>query len=191
MGIHLLSVSGHKIYGPKGVGALFVSPDAEELLTPIIFGGGQERGLRSGTVPVPLCMGLGAACEIAIAELEQEQKRIRSMRDRFLALLSDRIAGLRVNGGLQHRLAGNLNVEIPGVPAEGLLTRMQDTLSVSNGSACTSGIIEASHVLLAIGLSDQRAACSIRVSIGRFTTDEEIDFAAETISINAERLKAA
>ena len=190
-GISLLSISGHKVYGPKGVGALFVSPEAEEKLTPVILGGDQERGLRSGTVPVPLCVGLGLACELAAAELEGESKRIGVLRDRFIERISGRISGLRVNGALQNRLPGNLNIEIPGVPAEGLITRLQNSVSVSTGSACNSGVIEPSHVLRAIGLSDQQATCSIRVGIGRFTTTEEIDFAVDAISSDAERLRAA
>jgi cysteine desulfurase len=179
--IDLLSISGHKIYGPKGIGALYVrrrNPRVQ--LAEQMHGGGHERGLRSGTLNVPGIVGLGAACEIAGAEMESESVRLAALRDRLQAKLEAGLEHLRVNGSQQHRLPGNLNMTFAGVDSETLMMGAKD-VALSSGSACTSAKIEPSHVLRALGLDEEAAHSSIRFGLGRFNTEEEVDYVAERL----------
>jgi len=176
-GIDLLSISGHKLYGPKGVGALYVRHRPRVRLAPLISGGGQERGLRSGTLPAPLIVGFGAACRLAGAEMAAEAERLAGLRERLLARLSDAIPGISVNGSREHRLAGNLNLAFPAARAETLLADLPD-LCLATGSACSSAAVEPSYVLGAMGVPAEVAARSLRIGIGRFTSAAEIDLAA-------------
>jgi len=187
MKIDLLSISGHKIYGPKGVGALYIRRRPRVRLSPLIDGGGQERGLRSGTLPTPLCVGLGRAATIAGAEMAEEAQRLCRLRDGLLRNLSRRVAGLRVNGDLERRLPGSLNLSFPEIPALTLIEAVP-SIAISTGSACTSASVEPSYVLRALGLSDALANASIRIGLGRFTTTAETDFAADALAAAASRL---
>lgn len=187
MKIDLLSISGHKIYGPKGVGGLYIRRRPRVRLLPLIDGGGQERGLRSGTLPTPLCVGLGRAAAIAGAEMAEETERLRLLRGGLLRDLVRRVPGLRVNGDLEHRLPGSLNLSFPGVPALALIEAVP-SVAISTGSACTSASVEPSYVLRALGLPDALANGSIRIGLGRFTTAAETDFAADALTAAAYRL---
>lgn len=177
LGVDLMSLSAHKAYGPKGIGALYVRRNIAVRPRPILHGGGQEGGLRSGTLPTPLCVGFGEACRILAAERDSEVPRIRALRDRFLARLREVTPNLIVNGDLSARHPGNLNTMFPSIDASALLQRLQPDLAASTGSACTSGQPEPSHVLLAMGLSTREAESSVRFSVGRFTTDADIEAA--------------
>jgi cysteine desulfurase len=179
--VDLLSVSGHKLYGPKGVGALYVRRRPRVRLQPLFSGGGQERGLRSGTLPAPLIIGLGEACRIAGREMREEAARVAVLRERLLGRLRDALPGIRVNASMQSRLPGNLNLTFPAVTAAELMARAPD-LCVSTGSACSSAEIAPSYVLRALGLSDDEAARSLRIGIGRFTSPADIDFAAAALA---------
>jgi cysteine desulfurase len=176
--VDLVSFSAHKMYGPKGVGALFLRRP-EVRLVPQLVGGGQERGLRSGTTAVPLIVGFGKACELAQAELPNEIDRLRRLGDRLWQRLRDALDGLSLNGPPTHRLPGNMNIRLEGIHAPSLLARLR-TLAISTGSACTSGN-GASHVLRAMGLTHEQAQASLRIGLGRFTTEVEIDCAAELL----------
>jgi cysteine desulfurase len=189
MQIDLMSISGHKMYGPKGVGALYVRRRPRVRLLPLIDGGGQERGLRSGTLPTPLCVGIGRAAAIAAAEMEVEAARLRTLRDRLQENLMRRVGGLTVNGDSEHRLAGNLNLAFPGLSAPDLIEACP-SVAMSTGSACTSAAVEPSYVLRALGLSDDLANASIRLGLGRFTTAAEVDFAVDALAAAAARLHA-
>jgi cysteine desulfurase len=189
MKIDLMSISGHKIYGPKGIGALYVRRRPRVRLVPLIDGGGQERGLRSGTLPTPLCVGLGRAAAIAHEEMEAEAVRLRGLRDRLEASLMRRVEGLRINGDTARRLPGNLNLSFPGLTAPELIASCP-TVAMSTGSACTSASVEPSYVLRALGLPDAVANASIRLGLGRFTTEDEVDFAADALAAASARLRA-
>lgn len=189
MRIDLMSISGHKVYGPKGIGALYVRRRPRVRLEPLFHGGGQERGLRSGTLPTPLAVGLGAAARIAAEDMGQEQSRLTALRERLLAELRRRLGTVELNGAAEPRLAGNLNVRIPGVAAHELIEAMPD-VAVSTGSACSSAVVEPSYVLRALGLDDGAAAESFRIGLGRQTTGREVDTAAERIAEAALRLRA-
>jgi cysteine desulfurase len=179
--IDLLSISGHKLYGPKGIGALYVRRNGPRVkLTEQMHGGGHERGMRSGTLNVPGIVGLGAACEIAGAEMEAESARLASLRDRLQSKLLAGLDRVRVNGAEMHRLPGNLNMTFEGVDSETLMMGMKD-VALSSGSACTSAKIEPSHVLRALGLDEEAAHSSIRFGLGRFNTEEEVDYVAERL----------
>jgi cysteine desulfurase len=180
MQIDLLSISGHKIYGPKGIGALYVRRRPRVRLLPLIDGGGQERGLRSGTLPTPLCVGLGRAAAIAGAEMAEEASRLRGLRDRLLANLARHAPGVRLNGDAERRLPGSLNLTFPGISAQTLI-EASPSIAISTGSACTSAAVEPSYVLRALGLPDALANASIRIGLGRFTTAAEVDFAADAL----------
>jgi cysteine desulfurase len=180
MNIDLLSISGHKAYGPKGVGALYVRRRPRVRLEPLFDGGGQERGVRSGTLPAPLCVGLGVACDIARSEMADESARLTALRERLLSGLRDGLGDVRLNGHPDRRVAGNLNVSFPGVALDALFEELAD-LSFSSGSACTSAAVEPSYVLRALGLPDALAASSIRIGLGRFTTEAEVDYALERL----------
>lgn len=179
-GIDLLSLSGHKLYGPKGIGALYVRRRPRVRLQPLISGGGQERGLRSGTVPAPLAVGLGEACRIAAAEMAEETARIAGLRDRLLGQLQAALPGLTVNGSRERRIAGNLNLTFPHATAASLMAAVP-MLCLSTGSACSSAAIEPSYVLRALGLSDAAAARTLRIGIGRFTSAADVDYAAAAL----------
>jgi cysteine desulfurase len=189
MGIDLLSISGHKLYGPKGVGALYVRRRPRVRLAPLFDGGGQERGLRSGTLPAPLCIGFGEACAIAGREMEAEAQRLRSYRERMLRGLKRAFPTVQLNGDAEQRLAGNLNLCFPGIDGQALVAMLPE-LSVSLGSACTSAAVEPSYVLRAIGLPDDLANASIRIGLGRFTAEAEIDFALDRLAAALRRLSA-
>jgi cysteine desulfurase len=188
MKIDLMSMSGHKLYGPKGVGALYVRRRPRVRLSPLIDGGGQERGVRSGTLPTPLCVGFGKACVLAAAEMGDEAKRLRGLRERLQSNLRQRVPGLVINGDLDRRLPGSLNVSVPGTTAPELIEAC-GSIAISTGSACTSASVEPSYVLRALGLSDERANASVRLGLGRFTTEADIDFAADAIAAAAARLR--
>jgi len=179
--VDLASISGHKLYGPKGVGALFVRRRPRVRLSPLFSGGGQERGLRSGTLPTPLIVGLGEACRLAAAEMVVEAEWIGMLRIGLLERLRREIPGIAVNGSLQARIAGNLNVTFPAATATALMAAIPD-LCVSTGSACSSAEIEPSYVLRALGLSDTEAARTLRIGIGRFTSAADIEYAAAVLS---------
>ena len=191
LGVDLLSFTAHKLYGPKGIGALYVRRRRPRVpLAAIIDGGGHERGLRSGTLNVPGIVGFGAAAEICRAELAAEGERIGRLRDRLLAALTARLDGVTVNGSMEQRLPHNLNVSFAGVEGESLLVGLDD-VAVSSGAACTTASpgLDPSHVLRAIGLSDELARASLRFGLGRWTTEEEIDYAADKVSSLVERLR--
>ncbi|HEX3991046.1 MAG TPA: aminotransferase class V-fold PLP-dependent enzyme [Acetobacteraceae bacterium] len=179
--VDLASVSGHKIYGPKGIGVLFVRRRPRARVLPLFSGGGQERGYRSGTLPAPLVVGLGEACRLAAAEMAEDNARIGALRDRLFAALHDHIPGIVINGSSAHRIAGNLNVTFPTETALAMLERMPD-LCLSTGSACSSAAVEPSYVLRALGLSDEAAARTLRIGIGRFTSPADIDYAASALA---------
>ncbi|MBM3643810.1 MAG: IscS subfamily cysteine desulfurase [Alphaproteobacteria bacterium] len=188
MNIDLLSVSGHKIYGPKGIGALYVRRKPRVRLVALINGGGQERGFRSGTLPTPLCVGLGEACAIAMAEMGAETERLGQLRDRMLAGLTARLPEIFLNGDLEHRIPGNLNISFAYVEGESLMMGIKN-LSVSSGSACTSASLEPSYVLRALGVEEELAHTSLRIGLGRFTTELEVDTAVEELVRNVSRLR--
>jgi cysteine desulfurase len=177
--IDLLAISAHKIYGPKGVGALYVrrrNPRVQ--LAAIIDGGGHERGMRSGTLNVPGIVGLGAACEIAQKEMPEESARLRKLRDRLKAALEAKLDEVFINGSMEHRLPNNLNMSFAYVEGESLLMGIND-IAVSSGSACTSATLEPSYVLKALGVGEDLAHTSIRFGLGRFNTEEEVDYVTE------------
>ena len=180
--IHLLSISAHKIYGPKGIGALYIrrkNPRIE--LEPIIIGGGHENGLRSGTLSVHNIVGFGEACKIFLEHNGDENSRIKSLRNQLLEGLSKKIRHIEINGSMDYRLDGNLNIRFPHVKSDSLIMAIRD-IALSSGSACTSTNIQPSHVLQALGLSKKEAHSSIRIGIGRFNTKDEIDYTIERIS---------
>ena len=188
--VDLLAMSAHKLYGPKGSGALYVRQKPRRIeLAPGICGGGQERGLRSGTHNVPGIVGLAVACEIGEAERVEEAERLSAMRDHLEAGLLAEIEGLTVNGCRESRLPNNLNVSVPYVDGEAMLLSLHD-IALSSGSACRSSAPGGSHVMKAIGRDDDLARSSIRFGLGRWTTDEEIDYAIGRVSETVTRLRA-
>ena len=180
--IDLLSLSSHKIYGPKGVGALYARGDLLARLQPIIYGGGQERGIRSGTLPTPLCVGFGRASVLMQKQRETDGERIAQLSRRLWTGISRELPSAVLNGPLDHRHPGNLNICFKGYDAGAVLGKLQPMLAASTGSACTTGTPEPSHVLIEIGLSLQDAESSIRFGLGRFTNDTEIDSAVGLIA---------
>lgn len=189
LNVDLLSISGHKIYGPKGVGALYIRRKPRVQLRPIINGGGQERGLRSGTLPSPLVIGFGKACQLAIECMEEDYEHVSRLSQKLLHGLQSQLEEITVNGDLEHRYPGNINVSFAFVEGESLLMGLKD-VCVSSGSACTSASLEPSYVLRAIGVSSDLAHTSIRFGIGRFTTEEEIDFTIDETVRHVKRLRA-
>ncbi|MDO5104082.1 MAG: IscS subfamily cysteine desulfurase [Lautropia sp.] len=185
--VDLMSFSAHKTYGPKGIGALFVRRKPRVRIEAQMHGGGHERGMRSGTLPTHQIVGMGEAFRIARLEMHQENARARVLRDRLLAGLSG-IPEMYVNGSMEHRVAQNLNVSFNYVEGESLIMAVKE-LAVSSGSACTSASLEPSYVLRALGRSDELAHSSIRFSIGRFTTEEEIDYTAKLMKAQVEKLR--
>ena len=187
--IDLLSISGHKLYGPKGIGALFVrGRNPRVRLTPILYGGGHERGLRSGTINVPGAVGLGCACRIASEEMDAESRRVEALRRRLHKGIQGALDGVTLNGHPDERLSGNLNLSFSEVAGESLIVGLRD-ISVSSGSACTSQVPEPSYVLRAIGVSAELAHASIRFGLGRFTTEGEIDRAIDCVRTTVQRLR--
>jgi cysteine desulfurase len=182
--VHLASITAHKMYGPKGVGALYVRRrNPRVLLTPIIEGGGHERGMRSGTLNVPGIVGFGKAAELCRLEMAAEGKRMAALRDRLNQKLHASLDELYINGSMEHRLPGNLNISFAYVEGESLLMGIND-VAVSSGSACTSASLEPSYVLKALGAGDELAHSSIRFGFGRFNTEEEVDYvAAKLVSV--------
>ena len=188
-GIDLMSYTAHKMYGPKGIGALFVRRRGRRVdLATQIDGGGHERGLRSGTLNVPGIVGFGKACELCGLEMEAEGERVGRLRDRLWEGLGARLDGLSINGSREHRLPRNLNASFDGVDGEALLLGMDD-IAVSSGSACTTDTPEPSHVLRAMGVKPALAHASLRFGLGRFTTEEEIDYAVDKVARVVERLR--
>lgn len=188
MNIDMMSISGHKIYGPKGIGALYVRRKPRVRLVPLIVGGGQERGFRSGTLPTPLCVGLGEAAEICMKEMDGEATRLKKLQDRMLKGLRDKLPEIYVNGDLDHRIPGNLNISFAYVEGESLMMGIKG-LSVSSGSACTSASLEPSYVLRALGVDEELAHTSLRIGLGRFTTEQEVDMAVDELTRHVKKLR--
>jgi cysteine desulfurase len=189
LNLDLLSLSSHKVYGPKGVGALYVRRKPRVHLAPEMEGGGQERGLRSGTLPTPLIVGFGEACRIAGIEMAEESERLRSLRDHLFQGIAGRLDGVDLNGHRDRRIPGNLNLSFAWVEGDQLLRNLSD-VAVSTGSACSAATLEPSYVLRALGLNSELAHASLRIGLGRFTTAEEVDFAINAIVGAVERQRA-
>ena len=188
-GVGLASLSAHKVHGPKGVGALYARSRPRVPLSPLVFGGGHEKGLRSGTLNVPAIVGFGAAVKIARREGEAERLRLAGLRDRLDGAIRGAFDGVRLNGHPSERLPGNLNLSFEGVDGERLISSLRD-LAVSSGSACTTASAEPSHVLRALGVPEALAKATLRFGLGRFTTAAEVDFAAATVVDTVRRLRA-
>ena len=188
MKLDLVSLSAHKMYGPKGIGALWVRRKPRVRIDPIIDGGGHERGMRSGTLPVPLIVGFGKAAEVAKSDYPEETKRVRALRDRLYQGITRQLTETYVNGSMEHRLAGNLNISFAFVEGESLLMALKD-IAVSSGSACTSASLEPSYVLRALGIGEELAHTSIRFGIGRFNTEAEIDYTIDLVVKAVTRLR--
>lgn len=188
MKIDLMSISGHKVYGPKGIGALYVRRRPRVRLEPIFSGGGQERGLRSGTLPHSLCVGLGAACELAQKEMPYDKEWITYLSNKLENGIKERIPDVIQNGDPEHRYVGCLNYSFAYVEGESLLMALKN-IAVSSGSACTSASLEPSYVLRALGVDDELAHSSLRFGIGRFSTEEEVDFVLDLLEKHVSRLR--
>lgn len=188
MNIDLMSISAHKIYGPKGIGALYVRRRPRVRLKPLINGGGQERGMRSGTLATPLVVGFGEAAAIAKRDMQKDHDHVKKLSDKFYNAVVASIPDVFLNGDKEHRIPGNLNLSFAYIEGESMIMAIKD-LAVSSGSACTSASLEPSYVLRALGLEDELAHTSIRFGIGRFTTEEEIDFAIEVVTKNIQKLR--
>jgi cysteine desulfurase len=190
MGIDLLSMSAHKMYGPKGIGALYVrKKDPRVRLDAIIDGGGHERGMRSGTLPVQNIVGFGVACELARQEMPAESQRLLKLREKLRKAIMEALPEVYLNGHPTERLPGNLNLSFAYVEGEGMMMGMKD-IAVSSGSACTSASLEPSYVLKALGVGDELAHSSIRFGLGRFNTEEEVDYTADHVITAVNKLRA-
>jgi cysteine desulfurase len=179
--LDLASFSAHKLYGPAGIGALYVRRSLRPKLVPQLVGGGQEGGLRAGTLPAALCVAFGVACALTGTEMDAEGSRLTALRERLLDALLE-IPGAKLNGGRSERLPGNINIGFDGVDAEALLVAVKETLSISSGSACTSARLEPSHVLLAMGLSEEEAEQAVRIGLGRGTTEDDVEAATTELT---------
>lgn len=188
MNIDLMSISGHKLYGPKGIGALYVRRKPRVRVLAQINGGGQERGMRSGTLPTPLCVGFGEACSIAQKEMSSEYQRLQGFYDHFKGRIFKALKEVYLNGDDTQRFPGNINISFAFVEGEGLMMGLKD-LAVSSGSACTSSSLEPSYVLRALGVGEDLAHTSLRIGFGRYTTQEEVDYAADRIIAEVNRLR--
>lgn len=188
-GITYLAISAHKLYGPKGSGALIVKKGCQ--LKPIIFGGGHQKEMRSGTLNVPGIVGLGEACRLRLLEMEEDEKAIAAKRDRLQKLLQDKLPSLVVNGDISERLAGNLHISIPGIPNSAIVARVRHQLAISTGSACSSGAETPSHVLRAMNLPSNVIEGALRIGLGKFTTEEEIELAADILSTTVNQVRQA
>jgi cysteine desulfurase len=175
-GITYLALSAHKLYGPKGVGALVVRRGYH--LEPLLFGGGHQQGMRSGTLNVPGIVGLGEACRLRSLEMEEDERAIAAKRDKLQILLLEKIPGLVINGDVEHRLAGNLHISVPGIPNSAIIARVRHQLAISTGSACSSGVEAPSHAFQTLNLPEDIIDGVLRIGIGKFTTYEEIEYAA-------------
>ena len=176
--VDLLSLSSHKVYGPMGIGALYVRNSIFNRIKPVTTGGGQERGLRPGTLPVHLVVGFGKACEIALDEAEGDSLRINKLTSRLWQSLKKNVSGIQLNGNEHQRVPGNLNLSLPGVSGDEVVARLEDSVAISTGSACSSQGTKPSHVLTALGQPPLLALQAVRISLGRFTTEEEVAFTA-------------
>ena len=188
MNIDMMSISGHKVYGPKGIGALYVRRRPRVRIESLFSGGGQERGMRSGTLSPALCVGLGEAAKIAKAEMGKDAEKNRRYFERFMSELKGEIADVFLNGCAEQRYPGNINLSFAYVEGESMMMAIKD-LAVSSGSACTSASLEPSYVLRALGVGDELAHTSIRFGFGRFTTDEEIDYAIDLVKKSVQKLR--
>jgi cysteine desulfurase len=187
--IDLLSISAHKMYGSKGIGALYVRRDDPWVdVAPVIYGGGHERGIRSGTLNVPAIVGFGLAAELCKGEMVAEEKRLRGLTRRLFEMISEEVKGVELNGHSTQRLPHNLNISVQGIKSKAVIVALKD-IAISAGSACTTASVEPSHVIRALGFGDERAHSSLRFSIGRFTTEDEVIFSAETLIKAVRRLK--
>ncbi len=191
MGIHLAAFTAHKMYGPKGVGALFVNRKKPRVkVTAQMDGGGHERGMRSGTLNVPSIVGFGKAAEIAMAEMEQDAKRLSKLRDKLQAALMEQLEEVVINGNEEHRMPHVTNMSFKHVEGEGLMMTFNQNLALSSGSACTSASLEPSYVLKALGLGDDLAHSSLRFSLGKYTTEQEIDQTIEWIANGVNHMRS-
>ena len=182
VGVHLMAFTGHKMYGPKGVGALFVNRKKPRVkVTAQMDGGGHERGMRSGTLNVPGIVGFGRAAEIARKEMQADAERLSKLRDKLETELMNRLEETYINGSKENRMPHVTNLSFKHVEGEGLMMTFNQNIAVSSGSACTSASLEPSYVLIALGLGDDLAHSSIRFSLGRFTTEEDVDYAIEAL----------
>jgi cysteine desulfurase len=186
-GITLLALSAHKLYGPQGVGALVVHRDHR--IEPLLYGGGQQKGLRPGTLNLPGIVGLGEACRLRAAEMAVDEVEIAQKRDRLQALLQAQMPDLVINGDPQNRLAGNLHISIPGIPNSAIIARVRHSLAISTGSACSSGVEAPSHVLRAMGLAEPVIEGALRIGLGKFSTDNDIHQAAEILTKAVQAVK--
>lgn len=188
MGIDLMSISGHKLYGPKGIGCLYLRRRPRVRLEPLFSGGGQERGLRSGTLPTSLIVGFGTAARISREEMQYDHEHVQNLSERLYSSVMERIPEVVLNGDLSRRFCGNLNMSFAYVEGESLLMALKD-IAVSSGSACTSASLEPSYVLRALGVDDDMAHTSLRFGIGRFSTQSEVDFTVNTLVNAVEKLR--
>jgi cysteine desulfurase len=184
----LVSLSAHKMYGPKGVGALYVRRKPRVRITAMIDGGGHERGMRSGTLNVPGIVGFGAAAELAAKEMPEESTRLLALRERLRKNIQAQLTDTFINGSMEHRLPGNLNLSFAYIEGESLLMALKD-VAVSSGSACTSASLEPSYVLRALGVEEELAHTSIRFGLGRFNTEEEVDYVTTLVVNKVKRLR--
>ena len=189
MNIDLMSISGHKIYGPKGVGALYVRRKPRVRIAAMMSGGGQERGMRSGTLSPALCVGLGEACKIYSGEMNQESKKLEKLRTLMLDGIRSKCDEIYLNGSEVERVPGNLNLSFAYIEGESLMMGIKN-LAVSSGSACTSASLEPSYVLKALGVEEELAHTSLRIGLGRFTSEEDVNEAVEKIVNEVNRLRA-
>jgi len=188
MNIDLLSISGHKLYGPKGIGALYVRRKPRVRLHAQQSGGGQEKGMRSGTLAPSLVVGMGEACRIAKLEMANDHAHVKRLSDKFLKAMREEVTHIVLNGAENHRIDSNLNISFACVEGESMIMALKD-IAVSSGSACTSASLEPSYVLRAIGVEEDMAHTSLRIGFGRFTTDEEVDYAISLIEKEVTRLR--
>ena len=186
-GLTMLALSAHKLYGPQGIGALVVRRDHR--LEPLLYGGGQQKGLRPGTLNLSGIIGLGEACRLRTEEMAVDEVEVGQKRDRLQTFLQDQIPDLVINGDRLNRLAGNLHISVPGIPNSAIIARVRSELAISTGSACTSGVDTPSHVLRAIGLSNNLIEGALRIGIGKFTTFQEICCAAEVLSTTVRQIR--
>jgi len=189
MNASLVSISAHKMYGPKGIGALYVRRKPRIRLRAVIDGGGQERGMRSGTLPTPIIVGFGAAAEVAQREMANDQMHVERLYRRMHGKIAERLPAITLNGSASQRYHGNVNLSFAGVEGESLLMSLAKTTAVSSGSACTSASLEPSYVLRAIGVDEELAHTSLRFGLGRFTTEAEVDATVEHLITEVERLR--
>ena len=187
LGVDILTCSSHKLYGPKGAGALYINKENKPDISPILTGGGQEKGIRPGTLNVPAIVGFGKSCELCAKEMKDDSRRLSQLREQLESELAE-MDGVQLNGALNNRLPFMTNITFQNIDSSHLFRRLKN-LAVSQGSACTSGTHKPSHVLKAIGLSDELALSSIRIGLGRFTTEDEIEVAIGDIKELIPRLK--